>query len=106
VRVVTLVDERAVDRVPRELTLPIVVDQRQAASQSLGLDSGGLAILDSRGIVAWTQPDILPQAMVQLGAVVGDVLNGVDVPKRMRDQWNEQVTEYRRVLSQETVSRK
>jgi hypothetical protein len=106
VRVVILVDEQAVNRVPRELTLPVVVDQRQAASQSLGLGSGGLAILDSRGIVAWTQPDALPQTIVQLGAVVGDVLDGVDVPRRIRDQWNEQVTQYRRVLSQETVARK
>ncbi len=105
VRVVILVDEQAGNQVPRELALPLVVDQQEAAAKSLRLGSGGLVILDARGIVAWTQEDVLPQAMTQLGAVIGDVLDGVDVPRRIRDQWKEQVLAYRRVLSQETVSR-
>lgn len=105
VRVIVLVDDNAVDRVPRELTLPVVIDQRQAASRALLLGPGELTILDSRGSVAWTQADVLPQTMIPLGAIVGDILDGVDVPKRIRDQWNEQVRQYKRVLAQQTVSR-
>lgn len=110
-RVVVLADESALSRLPRELTVPFVIDRRQANSNSLVASSlelapGGVAILDGRGKLAWTQPLAVPGTMVGLGAVVGDVLEGVDVPARIREQWREQVAEYHRVLDDQSVSRK
>jgi hypothetical protein len=101
VRAGVLADPRASDLVPPNLGIPIFIDPGQAAARSLELEPGGLLILDRRGEVAWSQSSLSPVTegqMVRVGAIVGDLLNGVDVPRRVREQWEDQVTHYRQIL--------
>jgi hypothetical protein len=113
-RIAALVDKHAHVSAIR---LPIVLDSEQSATRSLQMTPGSLVILDSGGTVAWTQSSLsMPRGsagsasgsagLVRLGAIVGDLLDGVDVPARMRQQWVEQVATYRRVLTEESVSNK
>jgi hypothetical protein len=106
VRVAVLADPQA--GVPEQVTLAVVRDPGRLAP-SLDLAPGSLLILDRNGLVAWAQgADSLasPESLVTLGAIVGDILDGVDVPGRIRDQWKEQVTQYRLFLSRESAHRK
>jgi hypothetical protein len=101
VRAGVLADPRASDLVPPNLGIPIFIDPGQAAARSLELEPGALLILDRRGEVAWSQSSLSPVTegqMVRVGAIVGDLLNGVDVPRRVREQWEDQVTHYRQIL--------
>ena len=41
---------------------------------------------------------LLGSGLVALGAIVGDVLDGVDVPARLRDQWKQQSDAYQRAV--------
>jgi hypothetical protein len=107
-RIAVLVDRQLAGRVPDDLSLAVLMDDDRLA-QSLGLPAGGLLILDGGGRVAWIQPHLppaVPQALATLGAIVGDILSGVDVPARIRAQWSDQVAEYRRSLDRESVRRK
>lgn len=106
VRVAVLVDEAARDALPVQPTLPVVIDQGDPIARSLELTPGGVVILDRHGVIAWGQPDLSPDTLVTLGAIVSDVLDGVDVPKRLHDQWREQFDAYQRVLREQLVHRK
>lgn len=108
VSVALLVPGQFSDLVPPDLDLAVVHDDDRLAP-SLELPPGGLAILDGAGRVAWTQPQLPPasaQALATLGAIVGDILDGVDVPARVRQQWSEQVNQYRRSLQRESIGGK
>lgn len=105
VRIIVAVDAAAKSRMPNELQTPTAIDEQQQASRALQLGPGGLAILDSSGRVAWVQEAIVPPTMVTLGAVLADVLNDVDVPARIRQQWNEQIRGYQQAIQQVAIGR-
>lgn len=108
VRIAVLVDPPLAALVPPDLDLAVVEDDDQLA-QKLALGPGGLLILDAGGRVAWTQPVLppaAPQALASLGAILGDILDGVDVPARLRAQWSDQVSEYHRALQGASLRRK
>jgi hypothetical protein len=91
------------DRLLKKTSLPIVVDPDDAAADSLNLASGGLAIQDGSGRIAWVQPSVSTPDLVSLGAIVADVIQGVDVPNRVRQQWRQQIAAYQETLRQVTV---
>lgn len=101
IRIALLIDPRAIDRVPTGNAVSLIVDEDLEVSKALQIASGGLAILDGRGVVSWTQPSWTStggQPLITLGAVIADLLSGVDVPTRIRKQWQEQRAEYEAAL--------
>jgi hypothetical protein len=104
-RILVSVDPAALQDVPNELGVPAAIDQNQAAAKALQLTPGALTILNRDGQVSWIQDAVVPPTIVTLGAVVADVLEGVDVPSRVREQWTEQVRQYHQLLEQVAVKR-
>lgn len=105
IQIAVLVEPQSASQVPGNPKLPVITDD-QGVARSLRLPPGGLLILDRQGNVAWSQPQLpppYPQSLATLGAVLGDILHGVDVPARIRAQWRDQVAEYQRSLSRESV---
>ena len=102
VRSVLVVDETARELLPREITLPVIIDRQDVAQGRLRLSSGAVAVLDSRGRLAWTQRGLAPSGLAAFGATVADVLDGVNVPERLRDQWQSDRDEYRRQLAEQS----
>ncbi len=106
VRVAVLADAQARAIVPATVRLPVVLDRDRSATDSLGLEPGALVILDQRGTIVWRSRAtalVSAEGRVRLGAIVADVLAGVDVPNRIRQQWNEEVDAYRRALAASLV---
>ena len=103
VRFVVLVDQAALETLPQETGIPTALDQGSQTARALGLSSGSLAVLERDGRIAWIQPELTPQAITTLGAIVADVLDGVDVPGRFRDQWNAEYAAYQRALREVAV---
>ena len=68
-----------------EPALPIISSDLGAAN--LPLPPGGLMVLDKEGRVAWLQDQLTSDTMTALGPVISDILQGVDVPARLRQQW-------------------
>lgn len=77
-----------------------VISGDRSISQIAGVGSGSLAVIDGRGRVAWRQPRVTAGDLVTLGVVLADLLDGVDVPSRVRDQWREAIEEYRDRLAE------
>jgi hypothetical protein len=109
-RVGVLADEGQDRLVSGQLGLPVFVDRGLATAGALGLAPGALAILDRHGRLAWTQPALTTveesAGTAILGAVIGDLLAGVDVPQRLRAQWREQLDAYHQALRQYAVTMK
>ncbi len=103
VRVVLAVDDRAAVTIPRSLNLPVVVDSGGVLGGGYRLTSGSLVVLAPGGAVAWTQSELTAQDLVLFGAIVGDVLDGVDVPKRVREQWEASIKAYRSRLMEQRI---
>lgn len=72
-----------------------VIAGDRTISQIAGVGSGALAVIDGRGRVAWLQPRVIAGELMTLGVVLADLLEGVDVPSRVRDQWREAIEDYR-----------
>ena len=100
VRTILLVEAGAMSQLPREVSLPVFPDRRRL-SKALGIPPGGLAILTKEGRIAWLQPSLTAPQLPVLGAVLADLLDGIDVPRRMRDQWQAEVQAYRRELDRQ-----
>lgn len=86
------------------LTVDVAVDRQGLASRAFGIDGGpdggrALAVLDASGRIAWWQSSIDANTMPMLSQIMADVLQGVDVPQRVRQQWNEQVGRYHEALA-------
>lgn len=71
---------------PKQGMIALDGDPEQWAQQ-LGLVKGGLAIVSPRGVLMWTHPQLFPHELPLLGTIVADVLADVDVPRRLRDDW-------------------
>ncbi len=89
--------------IPRRLNLPAIVDRDGVLRSGFQMTPGSLVLLQSDGKVAWAQPRLDPGDLVTLGALLGDVLAGVDVPRRLRDQWNANFDAYRASLIKQQI---
>ncbi len=97
VRIGLLIAPASFERIPRNNSLPLLLDADQKVSQSLTVESGGLAILNQSGVVSWVQPGWTfagSEPLITIGAVLSDLLAGIDVPTRMRQQWQDQTSAY------------
>jgi hypothetical protein len=109
VRVTALADRAGSGKLPPQLTLPLVLDPDESAIGALALAPGGLVVLDDRGTIAWTQSTVSAggtEDLANLGAIIADVLAGVDVPGRVRDQWKQAQQAYTEQLRANSVSHK
>jgi hypothetical protein len=79
-------------------SLPVVIDRNDSASQALSVASGAIVIQDKSGRLAWEQSDFSQTGLVSLGAIIADIINGIDVPSRVRTQWQQQVDAYEQSL--------
>ena len=101
--VIVVVDRSALGRLPLSLQLPIAIDEDQTADRQLALEPGGLVILDPQGRIAWFQPYVTSETLVAAGAVIGDLMKGVDVPERLREQWRGEVRAYQDAIAEAAV---
>ncbi len=81
--------------------LSTVVDRNGVIAQRYALVPGSLTVLGQGGKIVWVQDELNPPNLVALGSIVADVLGGVDVPKRLREQWNESVKAYESRLNEQ-----
>ena len=90
-----------------EADFPVFVQLQSSVAQRLQLPAGAAMVWDARGRVAWIQPDLSSDASAtaMLGAVVADLLGGVDVPQRVLQQWDQQVKAYRAALARHAVDK-
>lgn len=105
VRVAILADRDAVKLNPDEVRLPVFVDTNDRAASSLEIEPGAAVILDRRGIVAWIENELTIVTAPPLAVILADIIAGVDVPERLRDQWTAQVTQYDQDLARAMVRR-
>lgn len=105
--VMLVVDETAPQSLGAELRrssdeeLPVLDDREGRLAEAIPLPSGGAAMLDSRGALVWLQPSLTAASLPTLGTVLADVLAGVDVPGRLRQQWRTEREAYRQALLRE-----
>lgn len=100
VRLVVAVDESVSHQ---RWGLPQVLDRGGVLSAGYGMTPGSLVVLGSGGEVAWVQSELAPQGLPTLGAIVADVLDGVDVPHRFRQQWQGDLRDYRLRLDRQRI---
>lgn len=103
VRVLIVADQSAVNFVPGHFALPIVIDPGGKVAAAYRIQPGSVVVLRPGGEVGWVQPELNSESLVQLGAIVGDVLEGIDVPQRVRDQWQAATADYQTKLRQQRI---
>ena len=104
-RIVALADPASMSQIPPGYAISVIQDDGQRISQLFSVENGGVAIVDQRGVVSWVQPAWSvsgSEPLLTLGAVLADLLGGVDVANRMKQQWQEQVNAYQSVLEQQS----
>ncbi|TWT54159.1 hypothetical protein Pla22_17940 [Rubripirellula amarantea] len=101
IRVLVAVSQDA--RLPDGVNLPWAIDSRGEIAGALGISSGAIAMIDRTGTLAWTEPMIGPGNIAAVSAVATDVADGVDVPKRLREQWEQEVARYRKAVLKRAV---
>ena len=104
-RVIVLSPPELAGRLAQQISLPIAVDQDDQIARALDLAPAALAIQDSFGRIAWVQSDLSQTGIARLGAIVADVIQGIDVPGRLRHQWQQQQDAYEQALKRVAVSR-
>lgn len=67
------------------------------------LEFGGVVILDASNRVAWTQPLLAPGELQNFGIIVTDILSGIDVPQRLRGEWQAALNAYQQELLRRRV---
>ncbi|GAA5510574.1 hypothetical protein [Novipirellula caenicola] len=83
------------------ITLPLVWDAKNELASTLAMTPGTLLLVDSSARIVWIQPMVTPQSLPALGAIVSDIVSGVDIPERMSEQLERDQAAYRRVLRDE-----
>ena len=89
------------NHLPQNLQIPVVVDQSGDLTRALELEKHQVLVFDSAGRISWVQANMGIQSAAQLAAIVSDILDGVDVPGRLRDQRRGLAERYRGLLASE-----
>ena len=103
VRVILVTNEKGFRRLTSEIQLPVIIDQEGKIREAMGVGNNQLVIFNREGRVQWVQPKLDTQPLAQIGVIVGDILDGIVVPSRLRDQWRADVETYRGVLTAEVA---
>jgi len=104
IEVWVLVDILAAEQIPPTIQLPWMIDHHQAAKAHFALVAGGLTILDAHGRITWLQPQVGQAELVSAGIIVSDMAAGIDVPQRLREQWQADIDAYQEALQQAATS--
>ena len=84
---------------PPNIPLPVVEESKQSIHNAFSRDDDwNLVIVDRSGTIAWMQQVNRPSDLVTLGPILSDVINGIDVPDRLRKQWRADMSLYRKTL--------
>ncbi|MCO8122698.1 hypothetical protein NHH03_13200 [Stieleria sp. TO1_6] len=73
-------------------------DDAGRTQQRIGIDAGQAAAMDASGRLVWVGDPRSPLDISVLGTVVIDTLAGIDVPQRMREQWQSDRSAYQAKL--------
>ena len=107
VRSVVVIEGDSPGSLPRDLLVPVIKDDDGVARRAFKSTNRGelcqLVVIDSQGRIAWLQQTMSPAHFALLGPILGDILDGVDVPGRLLDQWRSSVANYRNLLGAETA---
>ena len=103
VRLGVVVDEGSFRQLPHDFPLPLFLDNERVVRNSLRLGPGDLVIQDRSGRIVWFQRGFTADGLARLGLIVGDVLDGIDVPARLRQQWRSDQRTYESVLAAEVA---
>ena len=96
-RVIVSSNDPNVSALLERYSIPVVThDFRESISDSSGWN---LLILDRKGQIAWLQSLRSSSELSALGPIIGDVLEGIDVPSRLRQQSRTDVAAYRKALA-------
>ena len=104
VRVVVVTDEPGFRSLPRDFPLPIVIDSEHAVESALRVTAGETAILNREGQIAWIQPDLTTDSLSRLGRIIADLIEGIDVPERLRQQFQADKATYETMLAAEMAA--
>jgi hypothetical protein len=102
VGVALLVSDDAFRLLPRDCPVPLFIDDGEILG-AVSVEQGDLVIVDRDAQIVWFQKGVTPDSIVQLGRIVGDLLDGVDVPARLQSQWQSDKQTYEAVLNAEVV---
>ncbi len=84
-----------------EVRLPLIVTERREFVEQTGIIPGAFLLVDSSSRLIWIQPVLTPETLPTVGAIISDVLNGVDVPVRMAEQTKRDQKAYEESLRNE-----
>ena len=98
VRIGLVAESSSADRLPRELTFPVAIDRGGRYAERTTSSPGDLLVLDRSRRVAWIQPGLRATGFAAFGAIISDIVNGVDVPGRLTQQWRENLRAYHQEL--------
>ncbi|QDT09581.1 hypothetical protein [Planctomycetes bacterium K23_9] len=100
-------DETAFRRLPRDCPAPLFIDAEVdtgvTVQQTVGAASGQLVVISRDARIVWIQDSVSIDSIARLGRVVGDLIDGVDVPARLRSQWQSDESTYQSVLNAEVA---
>ncbi|MEM1069844.1 MAG: hypothetical protein AAGI63_13165 [Planctomycetota bacterium] len=102
-RLAVLADPSDHPRILRETTITVLSDRSRLLSSQLEISSGGLALMNREGVVSWVQPGWSApssEPLITLGAVLSDLIAGVDVAARMKSQWQSHVDAYQKTITE------
>ncbi len=77
----------------------LINDDARSWSDPFGMPNGGVAVISASGDLAWTQETVLPNELTNLGVIVADIIQGVDVPGRLKADWQSAQAAYRTELT-------
>ena len=101
VRVAVITDEQGFRRLPRDFPLAVYLDDDQAIRTAYGVRPRDLVVVNRQGRIDWVHRVAAAESLSLLGPIIGDILNGVNVPLRVREQYRTDAATYKSVLAAE-----
>jgi hypothetical protein len=106
VRCVVITDAATASKLPKNFSIPVVIDANEQAKQAIASTSHDsefeLVIIDRYGRIAWLQQATnSADGYSPLAPVIRDISSGVDVAGRYLQQWRAAEATYRNLLGAE-----
>ncbi len=89
------------DRIVGDESMLDLVYQQAPSQDPTWLLPGSLTVLDHQGRIQWHEPNFVAATLPQTGAVLADLVNGVNVPQRIRQQHRRADEDFRRRLEKQ-----
>lgn len=89
-----------------DLQLAVAVDGDRRISRGYRMSPGSIIVLRADGSVGWMEPLLESSRMPAFGAIIADLIAGIDVPARVIEQRRAAVEAYRKELDQQRIAGK